>query len=1266
MNKEKNLDWMSASSEDIDLVGETSIEKDATENQEETLEELLEKFPERGIFVCEKDFLIFSAEEELIARKIKDVLEVKKAENGKAKKGERWSIISKENINEFLECFDLKSDKVEKMSTEETKIKNEDVKLAQESEINMEKLEGDMYEQLQRILKEEYDKADDREEYIEKTKINLGMLNVENIDPDDNLLDRFGFDEANKTDQNKILVLYKKVGRRALNELGPKKTEGVKKAEDVTMEEKNGRGKLIILSEEEAEQEKAKVENYETDKINNSIRKMRDRLILLKEQLEKEENEDKERMIENEIGIVEDKLKIYENRLNELGGELKTEEIFEKKDRKEIEGRVEKGINYKLNDEQFENIKLFLEEPGEGKWRTALLVLSTMAEEDFGLPGYFDKVNKGFSVEKKNDNLVNVSIFTDEKKFDIEIEFDFDKKSIYVNVAEKDVEKAKPETEPETPEKPEIKIEIEKEPRTIGEIIEILGSFENYEMFKEIYEEKRKRKAEMRRELNRKEKDGEEISKEERKEYDNILEEEQRAKIDVDNEEIGALYLITPRSEEMEDWIIKRKLELTELLKKNYEILGKMKGEEERKFKELSSGEREAAGGFCSNIVNKGLETFKRFTNKDSSQQTEKPEKVGLLRSLRNRAEERLFGNSTESEKDRFKKIVVLEFLEVMGKGGLEEALEDKGLKDGGYIRFEDDDVEIIAKKLFDKNGGDLEELKNKTRELKFWREDFEGLAGEKEKKTDLNEGAVDIINNIEEAKGFMETIENIENIGDLDEVIEKIEEIGRVFNERKDIDRTMNLLNIITNYKKKIMSGDEEEFKKVEEGLEVYKSHIDNFKASFFGEDDLKKLFEKVGELVERKREDKERLEKFDILFAEEEFKKLEDVEKPSDLEPAIRLLEKTLDVIAEGKFPKSGRSVEGIKWKVLQSKDLALNHYFDFAFDNQNGTKTKAELSKMLIMQLEDDRGIFTNLPIELKNAEKYAGKVFDIVEGFRKEILEDGDDEREDSKEGEKPEIIKTSKDMGDRKKETGEITDEMEERIREGFEKMKKSDNQAFLNVEGLSRAFSNSKKSLAEDFGEEYFERHYKDLNISSNDTKKIKTKDFMEVLKEIYEEVEVKEKKETEEIMDETKDKHSDFRKIVAENMHSGRGRAFEKARKIANAIENDKEKFTIFLSIMTDEIDEAKDSNSLYEILNHGFDVCQFVELKGGKMAAGKMGENLLFRNIWKATGQKLENWTKNKIVIEEEVIDVIQNLFFNDSRNVTVNNIIEMLKKK
>lgn len=496
----------------------------------------------------------------------------------------------------------------------------------------------------------------------------------------------------------------------------------------------------------------------------------------------------------------------------------------------------------------------------------------------------------------------------------------------------------------------------------------------------------------------------------------------------------------------------------------------------------------------------------------------------------------------------KFKEMVVLEFLEVMGKGGLEEALEDKGLKDGGYVRMEDKDVETIAKRLFDKNKGNRDDLEKEIRKIKFRRSDFEGLVGKSGREIDLDEGAVDVmgdplssetglnreikeliseeghdIDKVENKKDLMELLVSLHGytsvvpLGGRPDGIASIDigiynyirsthdaaELSDLFLEMRDSAKTVEPQELREYYEKLIDKIEEMEEGEKKEIKEVFgqldddeRNEIkDSFLKGGYPNQEVssiwkrgsaydfvqenKEIFRGVtfGQVVEILGEDKEGIiiEKVPAQERTKILEKIDSANRMKDLEEVAILTEniKQFDIMFDGSFKKDLREENYEKLGSDRDRDS------DMGYANDGGHRYKKEI---LV---------------------KFFEKIHELCDNENKK------NDEEDSGEGENE----------------GEITDEMKGRIKEGFEKMKKSDKQAFLNVEGLSRAFSNSKKSLAEDFGEEYFERYYKDLNISSDNTKKIKTKDFMEVLKEIYEEVEVKEKKETEEITGEMKEK---------------------------------------------------------------------------------------------------------------------------------------------
>ena len=713
--------------------------------------------------------------------------------------------------------------KQEKGIEEDKKVASVEMSKDKEPEINLGEFENDMYKQLYNKLEEEYNKANDQELCIKNLTKNLEEFTAgkKKIDKEDEeFIKEFISNEKN---EETILELYKKVALRVLNEikndktredkkinLGNNREEAIEKIvingkdleeqrqeimeklkklgdegyidkdkqeklekelEEVeTLMKKTGdkvKEKLVVLSKKEIAQEEVKVENYKADRISDLIGKMRERIALLKEQLEQAEDEDKKRMVKNEMKVAEGKLKIYENKFNKLGKDLIKEEISEEigEDTKEIRGGVEGSINYELSNEQFDKIKLFLGESGEGRWREALLVLSTFIEKDFGLPGYFDKSNKGFNVEKENDNLANVYIFTDEKRFKIKIEFDPDKKSINVNVTEKILETPETPEKPETSEVPETletEQEQEKGPRTIRDLVVILGKLEEYEMFRRILSEKETRKAEMKKEINRKEKAGEEVNEEENETYRKISKEVKMAVIDVTESEIEALYEYEVKNgdEETEDWILKRRVEAQSLLMMQYEVLGRMGDIEDKNIERLSKAKRKATNRLVGGIVKR---IPKWFTGESNDQQTGEAKKVGRWRGLQNYIEEKVFGNSTEEnegdekefDKSEFKEAVVAKFLDMQNIAGEEEQNKFPqfvGEKKIGVPKGKQQ--EEIARSLLDEygDGKELEDLIEIIGEFKFTKEDFEKAI--ERKKTDK----------IPEVKGFREVVEDIEN----------------------------------------------------------------------------------------------------------------------------------------------------------------------------------------------------------------------------------------------------------------------------------------------------------------------------------------------------------------------------------------------------------------------------------------------------------------------------------------------------------------------
>ena len=93
------------------------------------------------------------------------------------------------------------------------------------------------------------------------------------------------------------------------------------------------------------------------------------------------------------------------------------------------------GKTYEMDDEQFENVKLFLGKGGEGRWNNALFTLWLKIEDDFKLPDYFSGM-KGFNVYKKNENSVEILLILKDKKVSLTLDFDNENKNISVSAEE--------------------------------------------------------------------------------------------------------------------------------------------------------------------------------------------------------------------------------------------------------------------------------------------------------------------------------------------------------------------------------------------------------------------------------------------------------------------------------------------------------------------------------------------------------------------------------------------------------------------------------------------------------------------------------------------------------------------------------------------------------------------------------------------------------------------------------------------------------------
>lgn len=130
-------------------------------------------------------------------------------------------------------------------------------------------------------------------------------------------------------------------------------------------------------------------------------------------------------------------------------------------------------------------------------------------------------------------------------------------------------------------------------------------------------------------------------------------------------------------------------------------------------------------------------------------------------------------------------------------------------------------------------------------------------------------------------------------------------------------------------------------------------------------------------------------------------------------------------------------------------------------------------------------------------------------------------------------------------------------------------------------------------------------------------------------------------------------DKYVDFKKDVRETLHLGAGRHAFAVDRIEAEIRKDKEKLPVFINVMEQEVEKAQNLDSLNEIFNDGWDICQGIRLQDNKILAAETNSNPLLANMRRKTGIKVrELIEKNKSIPQGDAKKTINNMFlFNES---------------
>ena len=718
-----------------------SIENPEKLTEEEVKEDIERLIKPMGgkILVCEKPFGGFSVGDVIKTKKEKGTFKVKLFDSEKEKlvKGENWiTVDSGEDFEDFSNSFILR-----KKEENPEPVLNKEIEISKEVE---EVLDAEQLNNLAESIKKDKDSFEENGFNTNAMQGNIDIA-LENI--------------KNKKETNKDLrgVLAKAIKlARELQE----ETEKIKKEDVINESIKEKEGDLatreqLLKSKEDIGRAIKRVEELEKERI-----RLKD--------VQKEYDSDEA------IEIFERQIKEYTSEISKLKGEII--KSVARMDREKKEDKIEKAdqkisskeINKILREFKDSSIELQIKGGGADRFvitdfpdREYVVLKNINNEEDIRTisRNVLYELNPEEAELRRavRGEIKEAKDIAEERAIKNEMVDSITKAQREAEAVKKFIEEKaeKIEKEPEITE-PETGVETEeKEPKTTREVLERLGLLEELKMFENIFINREKDLAVIESYINDKINNGEEITQEDKEKRKEATEEVARARINVTTAKGVALSLKVPENKEDEDKTLNEEIKMTNLLLKQYEILGKIRGEEEEKSEKLNPEKQGVVNKLSSAVVNWGIDKMPKFlTHKkevSSNQQSEKPKKEGRWKSLFNYIDQKLHRNSAEEEKE-FKDDVAMEFLKILKEDNkqLENELStNKNLKDGELTKIvSSDDIKKIAKKLSEKYEEGTGKLEKRIRDVGFAQGDLEETmkSGEDEGDLDADKDNVNIM----------------------------------------------------------------------------------------------------------------------------------------------------------------------------------------------------------------------------------------------------------------------------------------------------------------------------------------------------------------------------------------------------------------------------------------------------------------------------------------------------------------------------------------